>query len=50
MSTGVVSEFAGVVVVINSLKTYTSVSLEAYVNATVFTKAILRARDGGIGE
>ena len=45
MSTGVVSEFARVVVATNNLKTCMLASLEAHVNTAAFTKAILRARD-----
>ena len=47
MSTGVVSEFAGVAVVTNSLKICMSASLEAHVNAAAFTQAMLVAGDGG---
>ena len=48
MSTGVVSEFARVAVVTNSLKICTSASLEACMNATAFTQAILVAGDRGM--
>ena len=37
---------ATVIVTTNGLKTCTSATLEACANATVFTKAILGARDG----
>ena len=47
MSTRVVSDFTGVVIVMNSLKTYMSASLEARANATVFTKATLVTEGGG---
>ena len=47
MSTRVVSEFVGVVVVTNSLKICTSASLEACANAAAFTQAMLVAGDGG---
>ena len=43
MSTGVVSEFAGVVVVTNNLKICMSASLDARVNATAFTQDMLVA-------
>ena len=43
MSTGVVSEFAGVAVATNNLKICTSASLEAHVNATAFTQEMLVA-------
>ena len=43
MSTGVDSEFAGVVVATNNLKICTSASLEARVNATAFTQEMLVA-------
>ena len=45
MSTGVVSEFAGVAVATNNLKICTSASLEAHVNATAFTQEMLVAED-----
>ena len=47
MSTGVVSEFAGVAVMTNSLKICMSASLEARANATAFTQAMLVAGDRG---
>ena len=43
MSTGVDSEFAGVVVATNSLKVCTSASLEARANAAAFTQEMLVA-------
>ena len=46
MSTGVVSEFAGVAVATNSLKICTSASLEARMNAATFSQAMLVAGDG----
>ena len=47
MSTGIVSEFAGVVVATNNLKICTLASLEARANAAAFTQAMLVAGDGG---
>ena len=47
MSTGVVSEFAGVAVATNNLKICTSASLEAHANAAAFTQKMLVAGDGG---
>ena len=46
MSTGVVSEFAGVVVATNNLKICTSASLEARANAAALTQEMLVAGDG----
>ena len=46
MLTGVVSEFAGVVVATNNLKICTSASLEARVNTAAFTQEMLVAGDG----
>ena len=46
MLTGVVLEFAGVAVAMNSLKICTSASLEARANAAAFTQAMLIAGDG----
>ena len=43
MSTGVDSEFAGVVVAMNNLKICTSASLEARANAAAFTQEMLVA-------
>ena len=43
MSTGVVSEFAGVVVAMNNLKICMSASLEARANAAAFTQEMLVA-------
>ena len=43
MSTGVVSEFARVVVATNNLKVCTSASLEAHANAAAFTQEMLVA-------
>ena len=43
MSTGVVSEFAGVVVATDNLKICTSASLEARANAAEFTQEMLVA-------
>ena len=43
MSTGVVSEFAGVAVATNNLKICTSASLEARANAAAFTQEMLVA-------
>ena len=43
MSTGVVSEFGGVVVATNNLKICTSASLEARANAAAFTLEMLVA-------
>ena len=43
MSTGVVLEFAGVVVATNNLKICTSASLEARANAAAFTQEMLVA-------
>ena len=47
MLTGVVLEFAGVVVTTNSLKICMSASLEARANAAAFTQAMLVVGDGG---
>ena len=46
MSTEVVSDFARVVVTMNSLKTCMSASLEAHANAAASTKATLRMEGG----
>ena len=43
MSTGIDSEFAGVVVATNNLKICTSASLEARANAAAFTQEMLVA-------
>ena len=43
MSTGVVSEFAGVAVAMNNLKICTSASLEACANAAAFTQEMFVA-------
>ena len=46
MSTGVVSEIAGVAVTMNNLKICTSASLEAHANAAAFTQEMLVAGNG----